>query len=137
MTWNRWKFIVMRKELRMSQTDVAEWLGVCQKSISNWEAGNCEPTYATRQALADKIALMTNSKVAVEVTGIRSNQLILKPSSIKLAQPKKIVIVEFEGKTDTYEYETNGLLELIAENLEWIKSIQVLECKSLIEVNDE
>tara|TARA_B100001287_G_scaffold274873_1_gene281179 strand:- start:854 stop:1267 length:414 start_codon:yes stop_codon:yes gene_type:complete len=137
MTWNRWKFITMRKELGLSQTEVGEWLGVCQKSISNWEAGNFAPTYSTRQVLADKIALMTNSKVAVEVTGIRSNQLILKPSPIKLSRPKKIVIVEFEGKTETYEYETDGILEHIAENLEWIKSIQILECKSFVEVNDE
>ena len=133
MTWNRWKFITMRKELGMNQTEAGDWLGVCQKSISNWESGNFSPTYATREILAQKIAQKVDLDVAFAVTGVR-----LPLSGEKwVSQPRKIVIVEFEGKTETYEYETDGLLEHIADNLEWIKSIQVLECKSLIEVNDE
>lgn len=137
MTWNRSEFIVMRKGLGMSQTEVGEWLGVSQKSICNWESGNFEPRTGTKQVLAQKIAQKVDLDVVFAVTGVRLPLSVLKSGEKWVAQPRKIVIVEFEGRTETYEYETSELLEHIAENLGWIKSIQVLECKSLIEVSNE
>jgi transcriptional regulator with XRE-family HTH domain len=42
-----------RKDLRMSQIELAERVGVSNRSISEWEKGSREPTLFLLEALAD------------------------------------------------------------------------------------
>lgn len=42
-----------RKDLRMSQVELAERVGVSNRTISEWEKGSREPTLFLLEALAD------------------------------------------------------------------------------------
>tara|TARA_R100000808_G_scaffold5801_2_gene17480 strand:- start:3022 stop:3450 length:429 start_codon:yes stop_codon:yes gene_type:complete len=139
MKWNRFRFACLRKELGMTQTGAAKWLGVSQKTISFWETGKNKPTFATTHMMAHKISQKIDQDVAFNVTGIRLALRGMEPGRSRI---RKVVIVEFEvgvegmssdGWQQTYAYETEGLIEHIAGNLTWIKSIQVMECKNSIE----
>jgi DNA-binding XRE family transcriptional regulator len=89
-TWNRWAFIVMRKELGMSQTEAGEWLGVSQKWIENWESGNFRPNSHTKQIMAQKIAQKWDSPKAFAVTGVRVPPSVLKSEEKRLGHDPKI-----------------------------------------------
>ena len=137
MIWNADKFRNLRKQLGMNQHQAAKWLDCSQKSICNWERrGRETPREYKCREIAYKIA-------AFEVTGI---QLPLTLLSTRETDDKwalscsntPIVLLEFvSGLTETYGYETPGLLEYIARNFDNINCLQVLECKSTIGVNDE
>ena len=46
-----------RKENNMTQANLAEKLGVTNKTISKWENGKCTPDYNVVQSLCDELGI--------------------------------------------------------------------------------
>lgn len=61
------KFIAeMRKDQELTQLDLAERLGISNKTISKWECGNGMPDYAVMEALCDILKINVNELLSGE-----------------------------------------------------------------------
>ena len=61
------KFIAeMRKEQNLTQIDLAERLGISNKTISKWECGNGMPDYAVMEKLCDVLRINVNELLSGE-----------------------------------------------------------------------
>lgn len=61
------KFIAeMRKEQNLTQIDLAEQLGISNKTISKWECGNGMPDYAVMENLCDILKINVNELLSGE-----------------------------------------------------------------------
>lgn len=61
------KFIAeMRKEQNLTQIDLAEQLGISNKTISKWECGNGMPDYAVMESLCDILKINVNELLSGE-----------------------------------------------------------------------
>lgn len=61
------KFIAeLRKEQNLTQIDLAEALGVSNKTISKWECGNGMPDYAVMEPLCEKLKISVNELLSGE-----------------------------------------------------------------------
>lgn len=61
------KFIAeMRKEQNLTQIDLAEQLGISNKTISKWECGNGMPDYAVMEGLCDILKINVNELLSGE-----------------------------------------------------------------------
>ena len=61
------KFIAdMRKEQNLTQIDLAERLGISNKTISKWECGNGMPDYAVMESLCDILKINVNELLSGE-----------------------------------------------------------------------
>lgn len=61
------KFIAeMRKEQNLTQIDLAEQLGISNKTISKWECGNGMPDYAVMESLCDVLKINVNELLSGE-----------------------------------------------------------------------
>ena len=61
------KFIAeMRKEQNLTQQDLAEKLGISNKTISKWECGNGMPDYAVMDSLCETLSININELLSGE-----------------------------------------------------------------------
>lgn len=61
------KFIAeMRKEQNLTQIDLADQLGISNKTISKWECGNGMPDYAVMETLCDVLKINVNELLSGE-----------------------------------------------------------------------
>lgn len=61
------KFIAeMRKEQNLTQIDLAEQLGISNKTISKWECGNGMPDYAVMESLCNILKINVNELLSGE-----------------------------------------------------------------------
>lgn len=61
------KFIALRrKEMNLTQADLAERLGVTDRSISNWENGKCMPDYSLLIPLSKELNVSVNDLISGE-----------------------------------------------------------------------
>ena len=61
------KFIAdMRKEQNLTQIDLAEQLGISNKTISKWECGNGMPDYSVMEALCEILKINVNELLSGE-----------------------------------------------------------------------
>ena len=61
------KFIAeMRKEQNLTQQDLAEKLGISNKTVSKWECGNGMPDYAVMESLCDVLQININELLSGE-----------------------------------------------------------------------
>lgn len=61
------KFIAdMRKEQNLTQLDLAEKLGISNKTVSKWECGNGMPDYAIMESLCDVLKINVNELLSGE-----------------------------------------------------------------------
>lgn len=61
------KFIAeMRKEQNLTQIDLADQLGISNKTISKWECGNGMPDYAVMESLCDILKINVNELLSGE-----------------------------------------------------------------------
>lgn len=56
----------MRKEQNLTQQDLAEKLGISNKTISKWECGNGMPDYAVMEGLCDTLKININELLSGE-----------------------------------------------------------------------
>ena len=58
--------IEMRKEQNLTQQDLAEKLGISNKTISKWECGNGMPDYAVMESLCSVLNINVNELLSGE-----------------------------------------------------------------------
>lgn len=62
------KFIALRrKEMKLTQADLAEMLGVTDRSVSNWENGKCMPDYSLLIPLSKELGVSVNDLISGEL----------------------------------------------------------------------
>ena len=62
------KFIALRrKELKLTQSELAEKLGVTDRSISNWENGKNMPDYSLLPQLSEILDVSLNDLLSGEI----------------------------------------------------------------------
>ncbi len=67
------KFIAKkRKELNLTQEQLAERLGVSNKTISKWETGKCMPDYAVVKSLCEELKISVSELMDGEEAGDKS-----------------------------------------------------------------
>lgn len=56
------EFIAMcRKRKKLTQIELAEQLGITDRSVSNWENGKCMPDYTVVKTLCEELGLQLQS----------------------------------------------------------------------------
>lgn len=61
------KFIALRrKEMNLTQADLAERIGVTDRSVSNWENGKCMPDYSLLIPLSKELDISINDLISGE-----------------------------------------------------------------------
>jgi transcriptional regulator with XRE-family HTH domain len=71
----------LREAAGLSQAELAERLGIAQNSLSNWERGNRQPSFADIVRVAESLAVPISDFV------VRPKQATLKPRG--RGRPKK------------------------------------------------
>ena len=70
------KFIARkRKEQNLTQEQLAERLGVSNKTISKWETGKCMPDYAVVKSLCDELKVSVAELMDGKVTDDKNNYI--------------------------------------------------------------
>ena len=118
----------------MNQFEAGEWLSASQKSIWNWSQGTIKPRKSKLEKIARLIAERTDIECAYSITGVMLSKNFKKYT---IDKSQKIVFIQYKEHAETYDYQTTGLIEYIAENLLTIESIFVHNCKTYIGVNNE
>ena len=81
------KFIAeMRKEQNLTQIDLAEQLGISNKTISKWECGNGMPDYAVMESLCDILNININELLSGERLPLQEYSKKAEENMISLMQ---------------------------------------------------
>lgn len=100
------KFIAeMRKEQNLTQIDLAEQLGVSNKTISKWECGNSMPDYVLMESLCDLLNVNVNellsgerlSSKAYEKNAEQNIVNLMKENSEKIKWARKDILAVILG----------------------------------------
>ena len=91
-----------RKENNMTQANLAEKLGVTNKTISKWENGKCMPDYNVVQSLCDELGI-----TSAELMDAEENE----PDSIRTYDDQQIL--ELLRRTQDLEDQKNFLLGIM------------------------
>lgn len=72
------KFISQkRKEQNMTQEQLAEKLGVSNKTVSKWECGKCMPDYSIVKPLCQELGITVSELMDGEDKGTHNDELLL------------------------------------------------------------
>ena len=72
------KFISQkRKEKNMTQEQLAEKLGVSNKTVSKWECGKCMPDYSIVKPLCQELGITVSELMDGEDKGTHNDELLL------------------------------------------------------------
>ena len=72
------KFISQkRKEQNMTQEQLAEKLGVSNKTVSKWECGKCMPDYSIVKPLCQELGITVSELLDGEDKGTHNDELLL------------------------------------------------------------
>ena len=72
------KFISQkRKEQNMTQEQLAEKLGVSNKTVSKWECGRCMPDYSIVKPLCQELGITVSELMDGEDKGTHNDELLL------------------------------------------------------------
>lgn len=94
------KFISFkRKEKHLTQSELAEMLGITDRAISKWENGICLPDTGTMLELCDILQISINDLFSGEVVDMKDNEKkleenLLEMVRIKEQRDKELLIME-------------------------------------------
>lgn len=95
------KFIAeMRKEQNLTQIDLAEKLGISNKTVSKWECGNGMPDYSVMESLCEALHINVNELLSGERLPSKEynkkaeeNMMSLMQENKKLGKWKTVIII--------------------------------------------
>lgn len=117
------KFIALRrKELKLTQADLAERLGVTDRSISNWENGKCMPDYS--------LLIPLSKELNVSVNDLISGEILDKDDYEKKCEENIINVIGENEKKLHKKYMTIGFVILIVGFLTMISSMMIFPSES-------
>lgn len=94
------KFIsVKRKEKGITQSELAELLGISDRAISKWENGNCLPDASNMQELCKILNITINDLFSGEVVDMEDNvkrleENLLEMTKLKEQRDKELLLLE-------------------------------------------
>ncbi|MBQ8131458.1 MAG: helix-turn-helix transcriptional regulator [Bacilli bacterium] len=78
-----------RKEANITQSELAEKLGITDRAISKWENGLCLPDAGTMPELCDILGITINDLFSGEVVDMKDNEKRLEENLLELAKMKE------------------------------------------------
>ena len=78
-----------RKEINLTQSDLAEKLNITDRAISKWENGNCMPDAATMPELCKLLNISINDLFSGEVVDMKDNEKRLEENLLEMAKLKE------------------------------------------------
>lgn len=81
-----------RKEKKFTQKELADKLGVTDRSVSNWENGKCLPDYSLFPMLCKELSITLEELLAGEVKPKKNNNVIDYISYLSKKQKRKYII---------------------------------------------
>lgn len=94
------KFIsIKRKEKGITQSELAELLGISDRAISKWENGNCLPDASNMQELCKILNIIINDLFSGEVVDMEDNvkrleENLLEMTKLKEQRDKELLLSE-------------------------------------------
>ena len=79
-----------RKEVNLTQSELAEKLNISDRAISKWENGVCLPDASNMQVLCDILKISINDLFSGEVVNMKDNEKKLEENLIEMAKLKEI-----------------------------------------------
>ena len=126
-----------RKALGMTQAQVAEKLGMSDKSVSKWERGVCLPDVSVYMALCEILGISLNEFIAGGGTKISTEFDILEGVQDKNYYGRSAKSID-EGKTTIQPGEEMGILALYyAKNELSVTPFADIENGNVARCNDE
>ncbi len=127
------KFIsVKRKEKGITQSELAELLGISDRAISKWENGNCLPDASNMQELCKILNITINDLFSGEVVDMEDNvkrleENLLEMTKLKEQRDKELLLLEiFIGVFVSIILCASILIVDYIEMDNWLKIIIVL-----------
>ena len=127
------KFIsVKRKEKGITQSELAELLGISDRAISKWENGNCLPDASNMQELCKILNITINDLFSGEVVDMEDNvkrleENLLEMTKLKEQRDKELLLLEiFIGVFVSIILCASILIVSYIEMENWLKIIIVL-----------
>lgn len=127
------KFIsVKRKEKGITQSELAELLGISDRAISKWENGNCLPDASNMQELCKILNITINDLFSGEVVDMEDNvkrleENLLEMTKLKEQRDKELLLLEiFIGVFVSIILCVSILIVSYIEMENWLKIIIVL-----------
>lgn len=127
------KFIsVKRKEKGITQSELAELLGISDRAISKWENGNCLPDASNMQELCKILNITINDLFSGEVVDMEDNvkkleENLLEMTKLKEQRDKELLLLEiFIGVFVSILLCASILIVNYIEMDNWLKIIIVL-----------
>ncbi|MCI9110311.1 MAG: helix-turn-helix domain-containing protein [Bacilli bacterium] len=117
------KFIALRRKgMNLTQADLAERLGVTDRTISNWENGKCMPDYSLLIPLSKELDISVNDLISGEM---------LDKNNYEKKCDENIINLMTDNKQKLYKkYMLIGLFILIVGFLIIITSIMIFPSES-------
>ena len=79
-----------RKEVNLTQSELAEKLNISDRAISKWENGICLPDASNMQLLCDILKISINDLFSGEVVDMKDNEKKLEENLLEMAKLKEI-----------------------------------------------
>ncbi len=123
---------VKRKEKGITQSELAELLGISDRAISKWENGNCLPDASNMQELCKILNITINDLFSGEVVDMEDNvkrleENLLEMTKLKEQRDKELLLLEiFIGVFVSIILCASILIVSYIEMENWLKIIIVL-----------
>ena len=113
------KFIsIKRKEKGITQSDLAELLGISDRAISKWENGNCLPDASNMQELCKILNITIND--------LFSGEVVDKEDNVKRLEENLLEMTKLKEQRDK---------ELLLSEIFICVSVSIMLCASILIVN--
>ena len=89
-----------RKEKKLTQSELAEKLGITDRAISKWENGICLPDAGTMPELCKMLSISINDLFSGEVVDMKDNEKrleenLLEMTKLKEEKDKQLLTLEY------------------------------------------
>lgn len=81
-----------RKEKNMTQAELAEKLGVSNKSISKWETGKCMPDYSVVEHLCDELGISASELLNGEENSMNDDSAMRIIERLQVLEKQKMTL---------------------------------------------
>ena len=78
-----------RKELKLTQSDLAEKLNITDRAISKWENGKCLPDAGTTPELCKILNISINDLFSGEIVDMKDKEKKLEENLLEMAKLKE------------------------------------------------
>ena len=117
---------MMRREKGLTQTKLADMLGVTDKSVSKWENGVCLPDVSLYKKICDILGITLNEFFAGEKISDENYKEVANENLFKALEESKF---SFEEKLKYYQKKwfKENIIGIIISTILWIIGICVLK----------